>query len=204
MNDDLRQSGEPVQADDAEAHVLGAPAEPLRPVYGLIAEFLEPETVVAATKAAYEDGYRMMDAYSPMPVEGLAEALGFRRNKMPLIVLIGGLTGGIGAFLMQWFSATIHYPIIVAGRPFNSWPSFMPIVFEMTVLIASFAAVFGMLGLNGLPRPHHPIFNAPNFALASRSRFFLCIQSNDPRFDLDETRAFLNGLDPKAVSIVRF
>ena len=203
MNEDPHPQ-DPIRAEDAEAHVLGAPAEPLPPIYGLIAEFLKPDAVVAAAEASYAQGYRMMDAYSPMPVEGLAEALGFHRNKIPMIVLAGGLTGGIGAFLMQWFSATIHYPIIVAGRPFNSWPSFMPIVFELTVLIASFAAVFGMLGLNGLPRPHHPIFNAPGFALASRSRFFLCIQSNDPLFDPDETRAFLQGLDPKTVSIVRF
>jgi hypothetical protein len=170
--------------------------------YGVIAEFLQPEQVVSAAKAAYGAGYRQMDAYSPMPVHGLAEALGFRRNRLPLVVLIGGLLGGIGGLFLQWFSAVVHYPIIVGGRPFASWPSFIPITFEMAVLCAAFGAVFGMLALNGLPRPHHPIFNASNFALASRSRFFLCIQSNDRLFDIERTRAFLLELGPKSVSIV--
>jgi hypothetical protein len=177
--------------------------EPPR-VYGLVAEFLHPEEIVEAAEAAYEHGYRQMDAYSPMPVEGLAEAIGFRRNRLPMIVLIAGICGGLGGFFMQWFSATIHYPIIVGGRPFNSWPSFMPITFELTVLISAFAAVLGMLGLNGLPRPHHPIFNAPGFALASRSRFFLCIQSNDPLFDPEKTRLFLRQHHAHEISVVHF
>ncbi len=173
-------------------------------VYGLLAEFLHTEEIVGATQAAYVHGYRQMDAYSPMPVEGLAEALGFRRNRLPMIVLIGGLIGGFGAFFMQWFSATTHYPIIVGGRPFNSWPAFIPITFELTVLIAAFSAVLGMFWLNGLPRPHHPVFNVPSFALASRSRFFLCIQSNDPLFDLDKTRMFLEQFHPKDIALVEF
>ncbi len=170
--------------------------------YGMIAEFLQPEHVVAAAKGAYAAGYRQMDAYSPMPVNGLAEALGFRRNRLPLVVLVGGVLGGAGGLFMQWFSAVVHYPIIVGGRPFASWPSFIPITFEMTILCAAFGAVFGMLALNGLPRPHHPIFNADNFALASRSRFFLCIQSNDRLFDIDRTRQFLQQFTPQSVSVV--
>jgi hypothetical protein len=171
-------------------------------VYGLLAEFLRPEQAVAAAKAAYAAGYRQMDAFAPMPVEGLAEAIGFRRNRLPLVVLLGGLTGAVTALFMQWFSAVIHYPIIVGGRPFASWPAFIPVTFELTVLFAAFAAVLGMLGLNGLPRPHHPVFNAPGFALASRSRFFLCIQANDRQFDLAGTERFLRSLDPREVTVV--
>jgi hypothetical protein len=171
-------------------------------VYGLMAEFLQPEQVLRAARAAFAQGYRQMDAYSPMPVAGLAEALGFRRNRLPLVVLLGGIFGGVTGLFMQWFSAVVHYPIIVGGRPLASWPSFIPITFELTVLCAAFAAVLGMLGLNGLPRPHHPVFNAPNFALASRSRFFLCIQANDPRFDLERTRAFLMSLGANDVATV--
>jgi hypothetical protein len=164
-----------------------------------MAEFLQPEAVVAAAQQAHLEGYRNMDAYSPMPVEGLAEAIGFRTNRIALIVLIGGVMGGLGAYFMQWFSAVVHYPIDVGGRPYHSWPMFIPITFELTILGASIAAVFGMLALNGLPRPHHPVFNAPNFAMASRSRFFLCIQANDPKFDREQTRAFLMSLGSKDV-----
>lgn len=167
-----------------------------------MAEFTTPEAVLTAAERAHGEGFRRMDAYTPFPVEGLAEAIGFTRNRMPLIVLIGGLVGGIGAYFMMWYSATIHYPINVGGRPLHSWPAFIPITFELTVLGASFAAVLGMLGLNGLPMPHHPVFNAPNFALASRNRFFLCIQSDDPKFDVVRTRTFLEGLGPKSVSVV--
>ena len=129
-----------------------------RRLYGLIAEFTEPEALVRATRDAYTRGYRMMEAYTPFPVEGLADALGFHRNFMAAIVFAGGFLGGTLGFFMQWYSAVVSFPIDVAGRPLNSWPSFIPITFEMTVLGAALAAVFGMLGLNGLPRPHHPVF----------------------------------------------
>lgn len=173
------------------------------PIYGLMAEYTDPHDVVEAAERAYAEGYRRMDAYSPYPVEGLAEAIGFTKNRIPLLVLIGGILGGVGAFSMMWFSATIHYPLNVGGRPLLSWPAFVPITFELTILGASFAAVFGMLGLNGLPMPHHPVFNVRDFALASRNRFFLCIQSDDPKFDPVATRAFLEGLvGPKNVSEV--
>jgi hypothetical protein len=168
-------------------------------LYGLLAEYKSPEALVEAAEKTYARGYRRIDAFSPFPVEGLAEAIGFHSNRIPLIVLIGGLTGGIGAFFMMWFSAVLNYPINVGGKPLLSWPAFVPITFELTILIASFAAVFGMLALNGLPMPHHPLFYVPDFTRASRSRFFLCIQADDPLFDRNETRAFLESLEPRRI-----
>ncbi len=168
-------------------------------IYGLLAEYVDPQKLVAAAERAYSEGYRKMDAYSPLPVEGLAEAMGFTYNRMPLLVLIGGLTGTATAFAMMYFSAVINYPINVGGRGLNSWPAFVPIMFELTILFGAFAAVFGMLGLNGLPMPYHPVFNAPDFAKASRSRFFLCIESRDPKFDVVATRRFLESLGPRRV-----
>jgi hypothetical protein len=173
-------------------------------IYGLLAEFDRPEDVLEAARRAYEHGYRMMEAYTPFPVEGLAETLGFRRNGIAAVVLLGGLVGGISGFFMQWYSAVVNFPLNVGGRPFNSWPAFIPITFEMTILVAALAAVFGMLGLNGLPRPHHPVFNVPSFALASRNRFFLCIQARDPLFDVETTRQFLEQQRPRAVAVVPF
>ena len=181
----------------SDAH---APA-PVTP-YGLLAEFETPDALLAAARAAYADGYRRMDAYSPLPVEGLAEAIGFTHNRIPLVVLVGGILGGLGGYFMQWYSATIDYPIDVGGRPFHSWPSFIPITFELTVLMAALGAVFGMLALNGLPQPYHPVFNVPSFALASGNRFFLSIQAVDPRFDPEATTRFLEGQHPKAISVV--
>jgi len=172
------------------------------PIYGLIAEYTTPESIVAAAERAYAEGYRKMDAYSPFPVEGLAEAIGFTRNRLPLIVLIGGLLGAASGYAMMYYSAVINYPINIGGRGLHSWPAFVPITFELTILFASLAAVLGMLGLNGLPMPYHPVFNAPGFALASGSRFFLCIEAKDPKFDPSATRAFLEGLGPKTVQEV--
>jgi hypothetical protein len=172
---------------------------PKPPIYGLVAEFNDPETLLAATKKTVAEGYRKMEAYSPFPVEGLDETLGFQRSRVPLITLIGGIAGGVGGFFMQWFSATIHYPINIGGRPLNSWPMFIPITFEMTILCAAIAAVLGMLGLNGLPMPYHPLFNVERFELASNDRFFLCIESNDQKFDREGTKQFLHSLGPKGV-----
>jgi hypothetical protein len=169
------------------------------PIHGLLAEFTTPEAVLGAARRAFEQGYRRLDAYTPFPVEGLAEAIGFTRNRLPLIVLAGGIVGGLAAYLMMWYSAVINYPLNVGGRPYHSWPAFVPITFEMTVLAAAFAAVLGMLGLNGLPMPYHPVFNVPSFAQASRNRFFLGIQADDPLFDRAQTRHFLEGLGPKEV-----
>jgi hypothetical protein len=173
-------------------------------VYGLIAEFDNPDDLLRATQDAHGRGYRQMEAYTPFPIEGLAEALGFHKNRMAAIVFLGGLAGGIGGYFMQWYSAVISFPIDVGGRPLHSWPSFIPITFEMTVLGASLAAVFGLLGLNGLPRPHHPVFNVPSFVLATRNRFFLCLQSRDPLFDSETARRFLEEQHPKSISVVPF
>jgi hypothetical protein len=171
-------------------------------VYGLMAEFEDPNALVAATHRAYFEGYRRMDAYSPYPIEELAEALGDHENRLPLIVLIGGLLGGIGGYALQYWVAAIAYPVNVGGRPFHSWPAFIPITFECTILAASLAAVLGMLALNGLPTPYHAVFNVPRFALASRNRFFLVIESTDPKFALEPTRRFLETLSPREVTTV--
>lgn len=172
------------------------------PIYGLLAEFADANTLLAATRRAYEEGYRHMDAYSPFPVEELAEALGFHRTRLPMLVLLGGILGGAGGYLMQYYSAVESYALNVGGRPFHSWPSFIPVTFELTVLCAAFFAVLGMLALNGLPMPYHPVFNVERFALASRDRFFLCIEATDPRFEREGTRAFLQGLSARAVTEV--
>lgn len=173
-------------------------------VYGLIAEFERADALIAAARQAREAGYTRMDAYSPYPVEGLADALGFKGTMVPTIVLIGGIVGCIGGFLMQYWLSGSYYPINVGGRPLNSWPSFIPITFELTVLVAGLSAVLGMLALNGLPQPYHPVFNVERFALASRDRFFLAIESRDPKFDVETTRTFLEGLGAKEVSDVEY
>jgi Protein of unknown function (DUF3341) len=167
--------------------------------YGLMAEFDEPEPLLDAARRARDEGYRHMDAYAPMPVEGLAEAVGFRSNLVQRFVFIAGLAGAIGGFSLCWWMTVVAYPHIVAGRPLNSWPAYVPITFECMVLLACLTAVIGMLALNGLPQPYHPVFNAPQFERASRDRFFLCIESSDPFFDRDRTRAFLEGLHPLEV-----
>lgn len=167
--------------------------------YGLLAEFDSPEALLAATRRAFAEGFRRMDAYSPFPVEGLAEALGFHRTRVPLIVLIGGLIGCIGGFYLQYWAAVIGYPINVGGRPLNSWPSFIPITFELTILTAALFAFFGVLALNNLPMPYHPVFNVERFELASRNRFFLCIEAADSKFDPGETRIFLESTGARGV-----
>lgn len=171
-------------------------------VHGLMAEFDDPQSLVTATTRAREAGYRRMDAYSPFPIEELHEALGSHHTRLPLIVLIGGLCGGIGGYLLQYWVSVIAYPVNVGGKPMHSWPAFIPVTFECTILAAALSCVLGMLALNGLPAPYHPVFNVPRFALASRNRFFLCIESRDPKFDLDKTRHFLETLGPREVSTV--
>ncbi len=160
-------------------------------IYGLMAEFDNPPALLEAARRAYAAGFRRMDAYSPFPVEGLAEAIGFHGSRVPLLVLIGGIVGCLGGFYLQYWVSVIHYPVNVGGRPLNSWPSFIPVTFELTILLAALSAFFGVLWLNGLPMPYHPVFNVERFELASRNRFFLCIEATDPKFDPRGTREFL-------------
>ena len=169
------------------------------PVYGLMAEFDSPTSLVAAAHKTHAAGYKKIDAYSPIPIEELAEAIGFHRNGVPLVVLVGGILGCIAGYTMQWWIHTISYPVNVGGRPLNSWPAFIVVTFELTILFAGIAAVFGMLALNGLPMPYHPVFNVPRFAFASKDRCFLIIFSTDPMYTAASTRAFLEGLEPKFI-----
>lgn len=173
----------------------------MRPsLHGLLAEFVEPHEIVAAAARARAAGYVKLDAYTPFPIEALAESLGFRsRGRLPKIVLAGGITGALSGYLLQYWASAIAYPLNVGGRPLHSWPAFVPVTFEMTILFAAISAVLGMLMLNGLPMPYHPVFNVPQFGLASRNRFFLCIEAADARFDPIETRRFLTELGPQGV-----
>lgn len=172
-------------------------------VYGMMAQFEEPEQLLEAANRAWAAGYRNMDAYTPLPIEGLAEAVGFRRNWVSPIVLFFGLCGAAGGFGLLWWITSVAYPHNVAGRPFDSWPAYIPITFECTVLLAALSAVIGMLALNKLPMPYHPVFNVESFSQrASIDRFFLCIEATDPKFDLVKTRAFLEELNPEEVAEV--
>jgi hypothetical protein len=168
-------------------------------LYGIMAQFDSPSALVAAARETHAAGYRQINGYSPFPIEELSDAIGFKGTALPLIVLAGGIIGAVGGFFMQYWMEVIDYPINVGGKPFNSWPAFIPITFECTVLCAAFAAVFGMLALNKLPQPYHPVFNAPNFALATRDSFFLVIESKDPKFDHDEAMRFLKSLEARDV-----
>jgi len=171
-------------------------------VYGLMAEFDDPTSLVAATERAHHEGYRCMDAYSPYPIEELHHALGAVPTRLPLIVLLGGICGCLGGYGLEYWSSAIAYPLNIGGKPLHSWPAFIPVTFECTILVAALSAVLGMLALNGLPQPYHPVFNVPRFALASRNRFFLCIESKDPKFDVESTRHFLETLGPREVTTV--
>jgi hypothetical protein len=171
-------------------------------IHGLLAEFADAEQVVQAATRAHELGYRRMDAYTPFPVEDLPEALGCQKTAMPLIVMLGGVAGATGGYFLQWYALAIDYPLNIGGRPLNSWPAFIPITFELMVLCAAISGVIGMLALNHLPQPHHPVFNVPEFERASTDRFFLCIEAHDPKFDLVATRQFLESLKPESVKEV--
>jgi hypothetical protein len=164
--------------------------------HGLMVEFLTAQEVFEATRSARRAGYREMDAYTPHPVAGLATELGMRSTHLPFVVLMGGLVGAALGFAMQYYSMAVSYALNVGGRPYNSWPAFAPITFEVMVLVGALSAFLGMLLLNGLPRPHHPVFNVPQFARSSQDRFFLCIEATDPQFDPQRTAAFLAGLNP--------
>lgn len=168
-------------------------------LWGLLAEFGTPVELLAAVRQTRESGYEKVDAFTPYPVEGLPDALGLGNTRLPLLVLLGGILGGAAGYFMQYYLSAIDYPLNVGGRPLNSWPAFIVITFEMTILFAALSAVLGMLALNGLPMPHHPVFNAPQFALASRDRFFICIEASDPRFEPQATRRFLEQLKPREI-----
>jgi hypothetical protein len=166
------------------------------PLYGLMAEFLTAAEILAATRRARQAGYRRMDAYTPYPVDGLAVELGMRCTRIPFVVLMGGLVGAGVGFFMQYYSMAINYTLNVGGRPYNSWPVFIPIAFEVLILVGALSAFLGMMFLNGLPQPHHPVFNVPQFGRSSQDRFFLCIEAADPQFDRHSTAEFLATLGP--------
>jgi Protein of unknown function (DUF3341) len=173
-------------------------------LYGLIGEFETVDQLLHAAEQVRDAGYKKMDAYAPFPVEGLSEALGLGRNLVPFLTLCGGLAGGLGGFGFEYWVNVISYPMNIAGRPMNSWPAFIPVTFELTVLGASLCAVFGMIALNGLPRPHHPVFNVHRFAQrSSTDRFYISIEASDPKFHLEETARFLQSLDAQHVTEVQ-
>ncbi|MFN6203093.1 MAG: DUF3341 domain-containing protein [Acidobacteriota bacterium] len=171
-------------------------------IYGVMARFETPTEVVRAARATHEAGYRKVNAYSPFPIEELSEAIGFHKDHVSKTVLLGGLTGAAAGFALQYFTSVIDYPINVGGRPLFSLPSFVPIIFETGILLAAFGAALGMIIMNNLPQPYHPVFNVPSFKRASRDAFFICIKSNDPKFDQAGTRNFLLGLGAKEVTDV--
>jgi len=163
-------------------------------IYGLLAEFGSPNELLQAAQETKRRGYRRVDAYSPFPIEGLAESLGMHRTRLPFLVLLGGIIGGLSGYGMQYYASVFSYPLNVGGRPLHSWPAFVPVTFELTILGAALTAVIGMLMLNGLPRPYHPLFGIDAFARATQDRFFLCIEAVDPLFDRSATREFLQSL----------
>ena len=175
---------------------------PPRP-YGLMAEFERPEELLAAARKAYAEGYRRMDAYSPLPIHGLAAAIGFTRTNLPIATFLCGLLGGLCGYGLQYWVHVIDYPINIGGRPMHSGPMFIPVTFELTILCAAIGTVVGLILLNRLPQPHHTVFNVPAFERASQDRFFLCIESEDDLYDAGSTRTFLEGLGAVDVSEVQ-
>jgi hypothetical protein len=171
-------------------------------IYGILAEFDSSTDLVYATKAAYAAGYRKMDAYSPFPVEEASEALGFHKSRVPLVVLLGGLLGGLSGFGLQYWINVISYPLNIGGKPYDSWPAFIVPTFELTILFAGLSGVFGMFALNGLPMPYHPLFNVDRFSAVTRDKFFLCVEAADPKFDLVDTQRFMESLKPLSISEV--
>jgi hypothetical protein len=171
-------------------------------LYGLMAEFDNPNALTEAAARTYAAGYRKMDAYSPFPIEPVWEAMGVHDRPVSFFVLCGGILGMFSGFGLCYWVSTIAYPLNIGGRPYNSWPSFIPVTFELTILFASFAAVLSMIALNGLPMPYHPTFNVPAFLRASQDKFFLAIEATDPKFDRTKTFEFLKSLGPREINEV--
>ncbi len=172
-------------------------------IYGVMAEFDNPTDVTAAAQAARAAGYTRIDAFSPYPIEELSDIIIERKTRLPWIIFAGGALGCISGYMLQYWTQAIDYPINIGGRPLNSWVAFIPPTFETTILFAALTAVIAMIVLNGLPQPYHPVFNVPRFDLASRNRFFLLIESSDPRFDRDETTLFLRSTNAREVTDVQ-
>jgi Protein of unknown function (DUF3341) len=172
------------------------------PIWGLLAEFDDPSALIAAAEHVRDAGYKRIDAHTPLPLEELPAALGIKPTILPFLVLCGGILGCVGGYFMQYYATNLAYPLNVGGRPMHSWPMFVPITFELTVLLGGLTAVLGMLGLNGLPMPYHPLFNVPRFALATRDRFFLSVEARDRLFDRHETARLLRELGAREVSEV--
>ena len=171
-------------------------------IYGLMAEYKSPEELIEAAKKITGAGYQKVEGYSPFPIEELEEALKMKKTKLPFLVFIGGVIGGCTGFFMQYFASVINYPLNIGGKPLNSWPTFIPITFELSVLFAAFTGVFGMFWLNHLPEPYHPVFNVDRFENASKDRFFLCVESKDRKFDLKQTEADLSKTNPEVIEKV--
>lgn len=171
-------------------------------LHGVMAEFASPEELLTAARRAREAGYRNVDAYSPFPIHGMDEALKLPKSPIPLLVLLGALTGTLLGFGLQYWVSVIEYPLLVGGKPLFSWPAFVPVAYETTILLGGLTAAISMLAINGLPMPYHPVFNVERFSLAMTDRFFLCIEATDPKFSRDETKKFLEGLNPHQVSDV--
>lgn len=171
-------------------------------VYGVVAEFESPETILAAAHRVREAGYTRVDAYTPFPVHGIDDAINFKCTKVQWTIGLAGIAGCVAGMGLQYWTSVIEYPMNVGGRPKFSWPSFIPVAYETTILFAGVTAVVAMIAFNGLPKPYHPIFNTPNFGLASQTRFFLCIEATDPKFDADQATTFLESLEPVKVSTV--
>jgi len=175
---------------------------PTNPLFGVMAEFTTPDEYVAALRKVRAAGYTKFDGYSPYPIHEATEAMGLQRNPVALMVLIGGITGLLAGFALATWVSMVAYPVNIGGRPLFSWPAFIPPVFETTVLFAALTAVFGTLGICGFPQPYHPVFNVPAFARASTDRFFICVEADDPKFDLQTVKSLLSGLGPQEVSEV--
>jgi hypothetical protein len=174
------------------------------PIYGVMAEYDNPASLIAAAKKVFDSGYRTIDAYTPFPIEEVSEMVGFHRhhNKVPLATLVGGLLGGIGGFSLACLAASSWYPLNIAGRPFIPWPMFIPVTFECTILLAGLSCALGMFAMNALPMPHHPVFNVPNFSMASNNRFFLCVEARDAKYEEDAVTSLLRSTDAKEVARV--